>query len=81
MTTRTATPPTTLEALLPVLALAAMVTAGVFTIGFGGDLLVLSLLGSAFVAGVIAVRRGAGEPGGRFRSQRERSSRACFPSS
>lgn len=46
------------EALLPVLAMAALFIAGVATLGFSGELLIVVLIASAAVAGFIGVRHG-----------------------
>ncbi len=51
---------TLFEALLPILAMAAMFIAGVAFIGFSSELLVAVLIGAAGVAGVVAARHGHG---------------------
>lgn len=56
--TRSSRPLTFGEALLPVVTMAVMFGAGAATLGFSGDLLVVTLLCCAAVAGFIAVRHG-----------------------
>lgn len=51
---------TLLEALLPVLAMVLLFAAGVATLGFSSELLVVVLVACAGVAGAVAVRHGAG---------------------
>ncbi|MEX0891810.1 MAG: Na+/H+ antiporter NhaC [Gemmatimonadota bacterium] len=56
-----ARPPLTLaEALLPVLTMFALFTAGALTLGTSGELLVAVLLAAAAVAGAVATRHGHG---------------------
>jgi NhaC family Na+:H+ antiporter len=55
---RSAQPLTFGEALLPVVTMAVMFGAGATTLGFSGELLVVTLLCCAAVAGFIAVRHG-----------------------
>ena len=57
---RTVQPMSLAMAILPIIALLAAIGAGVLTLGFSGDILLISILFAALVAGLVCRQRGVG---------------------